>query len=125
MNHRPPNALLHHDLRAPSPPSSSGTGLRSPSPPGPSPWILATLRALFGSGVYSSHVVEATFSEVAHGPSSMREDSYVEYRRFMAPHRLGPPDQGDGAMPNFAFTAFYEVRLPWHPHQTARVVLLS
>jgi len=24
----------------------------------------------------------------------------------MAPHRLGPPDRGDGAMPNFAFTEF-------------------
>src|SRR5829696_7708896 len=86
MNHHPPNALLHHDLRAPSSLQQRDWAPPSPSPPGPSQWILATLRALFGSGVYSSYVVEATFSEVAHGLGSMRQDSYVEYRRFIARH---------------------------------------
>ena len=49
----------------------------------------------------------------------------------MAPHRLGYQDRGDGAMPNFAFTEFYEVRsngryngLPFSP-SSPRPLFLS
>src|SRR5829696_5718938 len=49
----------------------------------------------------------------------------------MTPHRLGPPHRGDGAMPNFAFTEFYEVRsngryngLPFSP-SSPRPLFLS